>query len=208
MALHFQDLKILAQHHHFLAKKLKTADFFLVGGCTRDLLLGINKQPKDIDLTIAGKPLEIYENIDKQDFSHFITEKFGTITLLSKKKHSEIKYELTPLRAETGYADCRHPEEIFWSNDLLLDAKRRDFTINAIYYHTKTLKDPNYDKSQIINDEQLLKILEKEGFLYLSDQATLIVQKHSYIEQLFPKGICDTDFLYYLLDIQLTGYHY
>ena len=100
--LHFNNLKKLIPHHAFLTKKIGKSDFFLVGGCVREILLGTTKNPLDIDFTMAGNPLEIYENIDKDGISHFITEKYGTITLIPKDKDNELKYELTPLRAETG----------------------------------------------------------------------------------------------------------
>lgn len=63
--LHFRNLKKLAIHHSFLTKKLGKSDFFLVGGCVRELLLGTTKTPTDIDFTMAGNPLSIYEQIDK-----------------------------------------------------------------------------------------------------------------------------------------------
>lgn len=205
---HFQILKNLAKHHHFLSKKLQNSDFFLVGGCVRDLVLGLTKAPIDIDITLAGNPLEIYKNIKKDWLSHFITEKFWTITLIPKDQKTEIKYEITPLRAETGYADFRHPEEIFWSDDLLLDFQRRDFSINAMYYCTKKLKAPSYETTASLKEENLIKILEKEGFLYLSNTTTLIIQNQKLITQLFPQGKLDSDFLYYLLDIQRSAYFF
>lgn len=46
----------------------------------------------------------------------------------------DIKFEITPFREESGYADNRHPDSIVRSSNLLSDAGRRDFTINAMYY--------------------------------------------------------------------------
>ena len=204
--LHFHNLKKLIPHHTFLTKKIGKSDFFLVGGCVREILLGTTKNPLDIDFTTAGNPLEIYQNLNTDGISHFITEKYGTITLIPKDKNNELKYELTPLRAETGYQDCRHPEEIFWSDDLLLDVQRRDFTINAIYYTQQKLKTPIYEQEKTISEEMLLKILNKEGFIYLQNSETLIVQNQKLLSQLIPNAKLDTDFLYYLLDIQPYGY--
>lgn len=48
----------------------------------------------------------------------------------------QISYEITPFREEGGYDDLRHPTEIRRSRSLLVDAGRRDFTINALYYTT------------------------------------------------------------------------
>jgi hypothetical protein len=89
-----------------------------------------------------------------------------------------------------------------------LDYQRRDFTINAIYYTTQKLKTPVYENDKEIDDETLLKILKKEGFIYLKNVETLIIQDKKFLEQTFPKSKCDTDYLYYLLDIQKDGYLY
>ena len=172
----------------------------------REILLGTTKNPLDIDFTMAGNPLKIYQNLNTDGISHFITEKYGTITLIPQDKNNELKYELTPLRAETGYQDCRHPKEIFWSDDLLLDVQRRDFTINAIYYTQQKLKTPIYEQEKTISEEMLLKILNKEGFIYLQNSETLIVQSQKLLSQLIPNAKLDTDFLYYLLDIQPYAY--
>lgn len=96
--LFFDYLKNLDSHLSFLKKKIKDKhSLFLVGGCVRDPLLGIDKKPNDIDITMAGQPKDIDNAIDKKGMSHFMTEKFGTITLIK----DPIKYELTPLRTES-----------------------------------------------------------------------------------------------------------
>jgi hypothetical protein len=61
----------------------------------------LTDNPTDVDLTLAGEPKNIYNSIDKADLSHFITEKFGTMTLIPKdKKMYGVQYEITPLRTE------------------------------------------------------------------------------------------------------------
>jgi len=163
--LQFHQLSTLDTHIAFLQKKIKKQNtVFLVGGCIRDLLLWTENSPIDIDFAMAGKPTDIYKNIDTKWLSHFITEKFWTITLIknsiksiksvkSKVEISDdlktrktwwpdglVKYELTPLRTEGAYEDFRHPGEINRSNNILLDAMRRDFTVNCIYYTSLKLK--------------------------------------------------------------------
>ena len=207
MVFDFWNLKILKQHHYFLRSKMNTSDFFLVGGCLRDSILGLTKNPEDIDFTMPWNPLDLYKNINKEWLSHFITEKFWTITLIPKNQTNwNLKYELTPLRAETWYWDFRHPEEIFWSDDLLLDYQRRDFTINAMYYSTAHLKAPQYKESKRIKESDILSVLKKEGFIYLGNLETLIIQDSKLLAQTFPKWKTDIDFLYYLLDIQKSEY--
>ncbi len=165
----------------------------MVGGCVRDFLLWLQNKPTDIDFTMAGKPLDIYEKISKTGLSHFMTEKFGTITLIK----DDLKYELTPLRTESDYEDNRHPGEIIRSNNLLLDSERRDFTINCIYY-------TNYQYSHelgvlpqgkiIDKKNQISSLLGRFGYVYLADKSTFILQDHIIIEQLFTEGIFQTSF--------------
>ena len=207
MVFNFWALKVLKQHHHFLRAKINTSNFFLVGGCLRDLILWLTTTPEDIDFTMSWNPLELYEQINKEHLSHFITEKFWTITLIPQNQTvGNLKYELTPLRAETWYWDFRHPEEIFWSDDILLDYKRRDFSINAMYYTTCNVKTPQYKESKIVWEEEILSILNKEWFIYLENFETLIIQDEKLLSQCFPHAKTDLDFIYYLLDIQTYGY--
>ena len=70
--------KILQTHLHYLNKKCNNNHLFLVGGCVRDILLGTNFNPHDIDVTGAGEPQDIAAAIDQTEISFFQTEKFGT----------------------------------------------------------------------------------------------------------------------------------
>lgn len=76
LMLYFDKLSVLQRHYQYLMQTALLKDFFLVGGCVRDLLLGIKDEVSDIDFTMAENPFELYEKIEKSDFSHFITEKF------------------------------------------------------------------------------------------------------------------------------------
>jgi tRNA nucleotidyltransferase/poly(A) polymerase len=84
--LSFATLSTLDKHLQWMQKRLSKnkSAVFLVGGCVRDLLLGVDTQPLDIDITMAGNPEHVYAEIDKKKISHFITEKYGTITLIDK----------------------------------------------------------------------------------------------------------------------------
>lgn len=65
--LFFDYLKNLDPHISILQKRIKDKHtLFLVGGCVRDPLLGIEKNPKDIDLTMAGDPKKLDKLIDKK----------------------------------------------------------------------------------------------------------------------------------------------
>jgi len=163
----------------------------------RDVLLWLTDNPTDVDLTLTGEPKIIYNAIDKKGLSHFMTEKFGTITLIPKDKMTYgVQYEITPLRTEWWYNDYRHPGEIQWSKNILDDAKRRDFTINCLYHfsvNTSPLLDKALAKKEEVtySDEALLKQIKKEWIAYIASANLIIVQKHELIAQFWVDGVFD-----------------
>ncbi len=101
---------------------------FLVGGCTRDILLG--KTPKDWDVTTNATPEQIIPLFPKT----FYENSYGTVGVVNENTEDEkLKIvEVTPYRLESSYSDRRHPDEVRFSKSIGDDLKRRDFTINAI----------------------------------------------------------------------------
>ena len=207
----FASLKHLDYHQRFLQKRVQISDIFLVWWCVRDLLLWISKDPLDIDFTCEWKPEELDSKINTEWLSHFKTDKFWTITLIPSTQ-KERSYQLTPLRTEWDYEDFRHPWEINWSNDILLDAKRRDFSINAMYYFSveqKTKKELDYVKenSKILSELDLLKVLATQWYCYLSDINLLILTDSQFISQVFPQSHFDEYAFRYLVETQNVCYH-
>lgn len=98
---------------------------FFVGGCVRDSLLG--RDLHDIDIVTSAIPDEVMRIFPH---NHPIGEAFGIITV-PENGHC---YEIATLREERGYADGRHPDDISYTDDPLLDAKRRDFTVNGMFF--------------------------------------------------------------------------
>lgn len=210
--LEINNLGLLEYHTKYLRKKFKNKDIFLVGGVIRDMFLDIEKSPKDIDLTMAGKPDEIYKKLDKTWVSSRITEKFGTMTIIPNKSVKSkviksqkedlktwwpdgLKYELTPLRTEWWYEDFRHPWEINRSNDVLLDAQRRDFSINCIYYfHNYELSTKGKTKKNKWNlTGKMIDILSKNGRIYISNLELLILRDRELIWKVFDWGKLNKD---------------
>lgn len=113
-----------------LAKEFnkKNHQLYIVGGFVRDSLMGRDAQ--DIDLS-SSMPLEDVESICKSlKFECKLTNKhLGTLSIFAKKE----KYEYTRFRKES-YNGKHSPEKIEFVDDIEIDASRRDFTINAIYY--------------------------------------------------------------------------
>lgn len=100
-------------------------DTWWVGGGTRDLAMGV--VPKDIDIGTAATPEQIA--------AVFTDAKQDPLSLGSMRvKRGRFVFEVTTFREETLASDGRHPEAVHYATREK-DAKRRDFTVNAIYYH-------------------------------------------------------------------------
>tara|TARA_Y100000590_G_scaffold456226_1_gene606404 strand:- start:1190 stop:2467 length:1278 start_codon:yes stop_codon:yes gene_type:complete len=99
---------------------------WIVGGAVRDHI--INSEVNDIDLATNATPDDILSSklidIFKIDDN---SSKFGNLIFYLNDK----KYEVTSLRCDLKTYG-RYAEVIF-TKDLLVDAKRRDFTFNALY---------------------------------------------------------------------------
>jgi len=96
---------------------------YIVGGFVRDYILNIDS--KDIDINTNATPREIKEIFENANVSN---QEYGSVTVYK----NSIRYEITTFRIDKKYIDHRRPIEIEYTNDLLLDLKRRDFTINTI----------------------------------------------------------------------------
>ncbi len=113
-----------------VSEALKKAGFeaYLIGGCVRDILIGI--KPKDWDFTTNATPEEIIKIFPET----FYENVYGTVGVVNKEVTDEtIKVvEVTPYRLESEYSDNRRPDKVTFSSKLEDDLQRRDFTINAI----------------------------------------------------------------------------
>lgn len=113
----------------------KGFEAYLVGGCTRDLLLG--KVPKDWDITTNAHPEQIQELFPE----HYANNDFGTIGIKTETEDESLRIiEVTPYRSESGYSDARRPDLVTFGVSLEEDLKRRDFTINALAYRLSSDK--------------------------------------------------------------------
>lgn len=119
----------------FIHETLSTAGFeaYLVGGAVRDLLLHPEAMSdiQDYDFATNADPQSV-QRIFRQKGCHTIPTgiRHGTITLVLHESH----YEITTYRIDGDYSDSRHPDQVLFSQSLLEDLSRRDFTVNAMAY--------------------------------------------------------------------------
>ncbi len=126
--------------------ELKKAGFsaYLVGGCVRDVILGI--EPKDWDVTTDAMPKEVQKIFPE----HVYENDFGTVGVKTGSADERLKVvEVTTFRLEGKYTDKRHPDDVRFAKTVEEDLSRRDFTINAIALDLKSqnsnLKTGNYE---------------------------------------------------------------
>jgi len=126
-----QRLGPLEHHAHFhdalsIVKKLQAEGFqaLFAGGCVRDAWLGVSAV--DIDIATSAKPDDIERLFPK---TLAVGKAFGTMVVVKESG----QFEVTTFRKDGDYLDGRHPENVTFS-DAEEDAKRRDFTINALFY--------------------------------------------------------------------------
>lgn len=116
----------------FIIERLERHGYeaFLVGGCLRDIMLG--KEPTDFDITTNALPDNI-EEIFSDCRTVNIGKEFGTIIVIQEEGNIEI----TTYRIESEYNDGRRPSKVLFSNNIIEDLSRRDFTINSMAYNKK-----------------------------------------------------------------------
>jgi len=120
---------------------------YIVGGCVRDLLLGI--EPSDWDVTTSATPERVKKLFDRTidtGLSH------GTVTVMINKEN----YEVTTYRIDGKYEDYRRPKDVL-------------FTRWTMYLHdlgkseTKTTDEKGIDHfyKHPINSERLARVILK-----------------------------------------------
>ena len=99
------------------------------GGCVRDDLLG--RTPGDYDVATSAKPDEVIRVFGKRRTVP-VGVSFGVVMVLGPSKDAG-QVEVATFRADGEYLDGRRPSEVtFCSAEE--DAKRRDFTINGMFF--------------------------------------------------------------------------
>ncbi|KAF7268053.1 hypothetical protein GWI33_018795 [Rhynchophorus ferrugineus] len=118
-----EELKLIANLFNKYDYEIRVA-----GGAVRDLLM--NLEPKDLDFATTATPTEMKKIFEAENIRMINVngEKHGTITARINDKEN---FEVTTLRIDV-VTDGRHAEVEF-TTDWMLDALRRDLTINSMF---------------------------------------------------------------------------
>ena len=99
------------------------------GGCVRDRLLGIDFH--DIDIATSARPKEV-QGLFRRTLA--VGEQFGVVIVLDRPGgDAEQQFQVATFRSDGEYLDGRRPQSVNFC-EAAEDAKRRDFTINALFW--------------------------------------------------------------------------
>lgn len=136
----FEDkiIKELSNYANNINKKV-----YVVGGVVRDILL--NRK------AVGGKDIDLTGNLTWEEIKSFLTAQEIQFEVKNRKLEvlsfvvNENSYEYARLRKEQYLKKDTHtPSEVQFVDEVEEDAKRRDFTVNSVYYdrHSNSLLDP------------------------------------------------------------------
>jgi poly(A) polymerase len=111
---------------------------YLVGGCVRDLLLGLD--PADFDVSTDATPEQVMRIFPE---TYAVGAQFGVVLVPFKAASPDLAGELVAaahpkaievatFRSDGAYSDGRHPDAVRYTTDPREDVQRRDFTINGL----------------------------------------------------------------------------
>lgn len=110
-----------------VVKHLRNAghEAYFAGGCVRDEVLGLT--PADHDVATDARPEQV-----QRLFRHTVAvgAAFGVIEVLGPKP---LSIEVATFRSDGAYTDGRRPDSVVYCS-AEEDAKRRDFTINGMFF--------------------------------------------------------------------------
>ena len=119
-----------------IVRRLQEAGFvaYWAGGCVRDELLGL--VPADYDVATNARPEQL-----RPLFKHRneIGASFGVVQVIGPRGDDGkwLTVEVATFRSDTSYTDGRRPDAVIFSSPEE-DAKRRDFTINGMFFNPAT----------------------------------------------------------------------
>jgi tRNA nucleotidyltransferase/poly(A) polymerase len=107
-------------------------ELYIVGGAVRDALL--NKTPKDYDLATGAAPEAVIDIVSQEPSNKVdLTGKsFGVVRVWTAEGN---EYEIATFRRDIGTG--RRPDSVEFTS-IEDDVKRRDLTINALFYDMRT----------------------------------------------------------------------
>lgn len=129
--------------YSLLPEKLKelasalNGGLYVVGGVCRDFLSGLKRSNPDWDICAPIDAERVSETAKKVGFSvTAVYKNTGTVRF----KCDQTEYEFTSFRTDEYIRGKHSPANVYFTDDISLDARRRDFKCDAVYYDVAVKK--------------------------------------------------------------------
>src|SRR5437763_5975573 len=137
---------------------------YFAGGCVRDMVRDL--PAKDFDIATDATP-DVVQKIFPRTYA--VGAAFGVVVVVD----DGFNFEVATFRADGAYVDHRHPVDVRFSSPEE-DAKRRDFTINGMFF------DP--EKNEVIDfvggrgdlDGKLIRAIGKPSERFDEDRLRML----------------------------------
>lgn len=145
-------------------------DAFLVGGCLRDLMAGI--PPKDFDVATSATPEQVCKHLKR---SRVIGRRFK----IAHVRRGQDIIEVTTFRGHSnkGQQKASNSGRLLRDNNygnIVEDAERRDFSVNALYYHPGSNTILDFCDAVADIEAKTLRILGDAATRYREDPVRMI----------------------------------
>lgn len=125
------DGRLIEQGALRLIEKFRKEGFTALwaGGAVRDRLLG--RPFSDIDIATSATPEQV---LSLYPHAVLVGQSFGVVRIPC----ADTCYEVATFRTDGVYLDGRRPEAVSFTQDPAIDSRRRDFTVNALFFDPVT----------------------------------------------------------------------
>lgn len=137
---------------------------YFAGGCVRDMLLGLT--PTDFDIATDATPERV-----RRLFSH--TQAVGAAFGVILVRHRRSQVEVATFRTDLKYTDGRRPEGVVFTT-AEEDARRRDFTINGMFFDPIEEKVIDYVGGQEDLNNKLLRAIGEPEHRFEEDHLRML----------------------------------
>jgi tRNA nucleotidyltransferase/poly(A) polymerase len=141
---------------------------YWAGGCVRDEVLGLT--PKDYDVATSARPEQVRELFGKRQ-TLAVGEAFGVIVVVGSRASGNV--EVATFRRDAGYSDGRRPDAVEFT-DAEEDARRRDFTMNALFYDPTSNKVIDYVDGLVDIERRLVRAVGDPVLRFQEDKLRML----------------------------------
>jgi poly(A) polymerase len=137
---------------------------YFAGGCVRDIVRSAT--PKDFDIATDAKPETVQQLFPR---TYAVGAHFGVIIVLE----NDFQFEVATFRSDEAYIDGRHPSAVHFSSPEE-DARRRDFTINGMFYDPVSEKVIDFVGGRADIDAKLVRAIGDPAQRFAEDRLRML----------------------------------